>query len=105
MTKYVRKPTTVEVFRWERQPQEDWPVWLTTYRGRDSLGQHTQIATSGVGTLLVPVEGVVKQVSPGDYVVFEGAVDSLTDRSPFLRGAVSVHSAESFANHFEAAPE
>lgn len=102
--KYARKPTAVEAFRWDRQPQEDWPEWITVYRGRDSMGQLAPIGISNVGTLLVAIDGNVKQVNQGDYLVLESgaepAIGSLPDRTPFVHGRLLIYTAAAFAENF-----
>lgn len=73
MTQYTRKPTVVEAFQYDRQPQKDWPQWLKDYQVATPMG--FQGVGAGPGVLLVPNKnGPTINVTVGEWVVYENGV-------------------------------
>lgn len=67
---YIRKPEPVEAFQWLRDSdRKDWPQWAQDFEGELSLGSTQKLGMSGIGTLLVPIAGQVKNANPGDFIV------------------------------------
>lgn len=73
MTQYTRKPTTVEAYRYDRQPQKDWPQWLQDYRATTNMGLIPVGSFGGVMNL-PQKHGPTVTVGIGEWVVLENGV-------------------------------
>lgn len=79
---YVRRPTPAKAWKYDRQPQAEWPQWVRDYEVATTMG--LQRIGAGPGILLVPTKnGTTLNVPAGDYVVLEGAVLSIVKGGDF----------------------
>ena len=73
MTNYIRKPTVVQAFQYDRQAKKDWPQWLQDYQVATPMG--LQGVGAGAGVLLVPAKnGPTINVTAGEWLVLENGV-------------------------------
>lgn len=87
---YQRKSLPVEAFAWDRHADRStWPEWAQKYEGLTSLNTWAPLGMSGVGTLLVPSNGVVTNANNGDFLVLVG------------KNKIEVYSPAAFAELFE----
>lgn len=88
MTIYRRKATPVDAWRYEGQPQAEWPEWVRDHRVPTNMGL-VPIA-AGAGVLLLPTKGgTTINVTQGQFLVLED-------------GAVAVFKPEKFEQFFDA---
>ena len=101
MTQYQRKPKTVEAFQWERNSDpKTWPEWARLYRAQDGMGSLSGLATSGVGTLLIPALPSSKHAESGQWLVFEGEIVEVEGGARVARGPVLVMTTDQFEAEF-----
>ena len=102
MTQYQRKPKPVEAFQWERNSDpKTWPEWARLYRAQDGMGSLSGLATSGVGTLLIPALPSSKHAESGQWLVFEGEIVDVEGGARVARGPVLVMTTDQFEAEFE----
>lgn len=86
---YIRLSTPVKAFRFDGQPQDQWPAWLLDHKVNSTMGMVSPALAQGV--LLIPqMHGPTVNVVPGQYVVLEG-------------GKLAKFTADQFAEAFVAA--
>lgn len=79
---YTRLPTPALAWKYDKQPQPDWPEWVRTYEIATPVG--LQRIGAGPGILLVPTKGgTTINVPAGDFVVLEGKALSIVKGGDF----------------------
>lgn len=102
MSQYQRKTKLVDAFQWTRDSDpKTWPEWARLYRAQDGMGSHSGLATSGVGTLLIPALPSSKHVEPGQWLVFDGEIAEDAVGAKTARGVITVLTTEQFEADYE----